>query len=81
MRDSLGTTALPFTFAVTSWDCEDKFWAGYTDAATKRRLFNVTPAVRVIDEYLDFPSAGDRRHVYPWQEWERRKSCGLDMYD
>ena len=39
------------------------------------------PAVRVTDEYLDFPSAGDQRHVYPCQEWERRKSRGLDMYD
>jgi hypothetical protein len=81
MRDSLGTTALPFTFATTFWDCEDKFWAGYTDAATKRKLFTVTPAVRVTDEYLDFPSAGDQRHVYPWRERERRKSRGLDMYD
>jgi hypothetical protein len=82
MRDSLlGTTALPFTFAATSWDCEDKFWAGYTDASTKRKLFTVTPAVRVTDEDLDFLSAGDQRHVYPWQEWERRKRRGLDMYD
>jgi hypothetical protein len=81
MRENLVATALPFTFATTSWDCEDKFWAEYTDAATKRKLFTVAPAVRVTDEYLDFPSAGDQRHVYPWREWERRKTRGLDMYD
>jgi len=33
------------------------------------------------DTYTDYRSAGDPRHVYSRDVWERRKNIGIDMYD
>lgn len=81
MHDPRRNHALPFTFTETAWDAENLFWSGYPDAAAQRPNLTLTNAVRVTDTYIDYRSAGDPRHVYSRDVWERRKSIGIDMYD
>lgn len=73
--------ALPFTFAETAWEAENRFWTGHPEAAARRSDLTLINAVRMTDTYIDYKMAGDPRHVYSWQEWERRKRIGIDMYD
>lgn len=72
---------LPFTFAESAWEAENRFWTGHPEAAAKRDDLILSNAVRVTDTYIDYKSAGDPRHLYSWSEWERRKRIGIDMYD
>lgn len=73
--------ALPYTFAETEWEAEQRFWTAHPEAAANRAAFVLCNAVRVTDTYVDYRVAGDPRHVYSWQEWERRKAKGIDMYN
>ncbi len=81
LENSQWRQALSYTFAGTQWEAEQRFWAGHPEAAASRAAFVLRHGVRVTDTYLDYKTAGDPRHVYSWQEWERRKAKGIDMYD